>query len=89
LGTTVTNQNIYFQCKSRLNVRNTCYHQVLNLLSSCALKIKIQKVITLPFVLYGYETWHLTNIRTYVENCSRTKCWRKYFDLAERKEKIT
>jgi hypothetical protein len=35
LGTTLTNQNdIHDEIKSRLNLGNTCYHSVQNLLSS-------------------------------------------------------
>jgi hypothetical protein len=38
LGMTVTNQNcIYKEIKSKLNLANTSYHSVQNLLSSCLL----------------------------------------------------
>jgi hypothetical protein len=65
LGTTVTNENlIQEEIKRRLNSGNACYHSVQNLLSSCLLsknlKIKIYKMIILPVVLYGCETWSLT-----------------------------
>jgi hypothetical protein len=64
LGTTQTNQNcIDEEIKSRLNSGNACYHSVQSLLSSRLLsrnvKVKIYKTITLPVVLYGYETWSL------------------------------
>jgi hypothetical protein len=64
LGTTVTNQNfIQEEIKRRLNSGNACYHSVENLLSSRLLskklKIRICKIIILPLVLYGYETWCL------------------------------
>jgi hypothetical protein len=43
---------------------NACYHAVHNLLSSHLLsrnvKIKIYKIIILPVILYGCETWSLT-----------------------------
>ena len=43
---------------------NSCYHSVQNLLSSSLLsknlKIKKNKIIILPIVLYGCETWSLT-----------------------------
>ena len=43
---------------------NSCQHSVQNLLSSSLLskniKIKIYRTISLPVVLYGYETWSLT-----------------------------
>jgi hypothetical protein len=52
------------EIKSRLNSGNACYHSVQSLLSSHLLsrnvKIKIYKTITLPVVLYRYETWSLT-----------------------------
>jgi hypothetical protein len=65
LVTTVTNQNlIQEEIKRRLNSGNACYHSAQNLLSSCLLlknlKIRINKTIILPVVLYGFETWSLT-----------------------------
>jgi hypothetical protein len=65
LGSTLTNQNdIHDEIKSRLNSGNAWYYSVQNLLSSCLisknLKIKIYKIVILPVVLYGCETWSLT-----------------------------
>jgi hypothetical protein len=64
LGTNITNQNlIQEEIKRRLNSGNDCYHSVQNLLSpllSKTIKIRINKTIILPVVLYGYETWSLT-----------------------------
>jgi hypothetical protein len=65
LGMTITDQNlIQEKIKRRLNMSNTCYHSVQNLLSSHLLskniKIKIYKTIVLPVVLYGCGTWSLT-----------------------------
>jgi hypothetical protein len=65
LVTTLTNQNdIRDEMKSRLNSGNVCYYSVQNLLSSHliseTLKIKIYKIVILPVVLYGCETWSLT-----------------------------
>jgi hypothetical protein len=62
---TLTNQNdIHDEIKSRLNSGNACYYSVQNLLSSRLtsknLKIKIYKIVILPVVLYGCETWSLT-----------------------------
>jgi hypothetical protein len=62
---TVRNQNlVQEEIKRRLNSSNACYHSVHNLLSSHLLsknlKIRIYKVIILPVVLYGCETWSLT-----------------------------
>jgi len=52
------------EIKSRLKLRNACYHSVQNLLSSSLLsknvKIKIHRATILPVVLYGCETWSLT-----------------------------
>jgi hypothetical protein len=64
LGATLTNQNcIHMEIRSRLNLGNAGYHAVQNLLSSHLLsrnvKIKINKTIILPVVLYGCETWSL------------------------------
>jgi hypothetical protein len=65
LGTTLTDQNcMNEEIKSRLNLRNVCYHSIQSLLSyrllSRNVKVKIYKTIILPFVLYGCETWSLT-----------------------------
>jgi hypothetical protein len=65
LGTTVTNQNfIEEEVKRRLNSGNACYRLAQNLLSSRLLsknlKIRIYRMIILPVVLYGCETWSLT-----------------------------
>jgi len=65
LGKTLTNQNsIVEEIKIRLRSVNPCYHSVQKLLSfrllSKNLKIKIYRIIILPFVLYGCETWSLT-----------------------------
>jgi len=64
-GTTLTNQNsIQEEIESRVNSGDACYHSVQNFLSfsllSKNLKIKIQRIIILPVVLYGCETWSLT-----------------------------
>jgi hypothetical protein len=63
-GTTVTNRNlIQEEIKRRLN--SACYHVVQSLLSSRLLsknlKIRIYKMIILPVVLYGCETWVFEN----------------------------
>jgi hypothetical protein len=65
LGTTLTIQNlIQDEIKRRVTSGNACYHPAQNLVSSCLLskntKIRIQKAIIFPVVLYGYETWSLT-----------------------------
>jgi hypothetical protein len=64
LGTRVTNQNlIQEEIKSRLNMGNTCYRSVWNLLSSHLLsekvKIRLYKSTTLHMVFYGCKTCSL------------------------------
>jgi hypothetical protein len=53
------------EIKRRLDSGNACYHSVQKLLSSRllskSLKIRINKTIILPVVLYGCETWSLTS----------------------------
>jgi hypothetical protein len=58
------NQNlIQEEIKRRFNSGNACYYSVQNLLSprllSKKVKIRICKIIILPVVLYGRETWSL------------------------------
>ena len=65
MGTTLTNQNsIPGEIKSILWSENACYHSVQNLLScrllSKDLNFKIYRILILPVVLYGCETWSLT-----------------------------
>jgi hypothetical protein len=64
LGTTLINQNsIGVEIKSRLKLGNAWYYSVQNLLSSRLLsknlKIKINRTIISPVVLYGCEAWSL------------------------------
>ena len=61
---TLTNRNSFqVEIKSRLKPGNVCYYSVQNLLPSSSLsqnlKIKIYRIIILPVVLFGYETWLL------------------------------
>ena len=65
LGTTLTYHNsIQEEIKIRLKSQNAFYHSLQNPLSSSLLsknlKIKIYRTIILPVVLYGCETWSLT-----------------------------
>ena len=65
LGKILTNQNsIPEEIKSSLRSGNSCYFSGHNLLSSRLLyknfKFKIYRIIILPVVLYGCETWSLT-----------------------------
>jgi hypothetical protein len=64
LGTTSMNQNsIQEEIKSRLKSENACYHSVQNLLfsnlQSKNILIKIYRTVILPVVLYGCEAWSL------------------------------
>ena len=60
----ISHNSIQLEIKSRLKSGNACYHMVQNILSSNLLsknlKIKICRIIILPVVLYGCETWLLT-----------------------------
>jgi len=65
LGATLTDQNsIAEEIKSSSRSGNACYHSMQKLLSSRFLpknlKIKIYRIVILPVVLYGCETWSLT-----------------------------
>jgi hypothetical protein len=65
LRTTLTYQNsIQEEITSRFKAGNACYHSVQNIVSSSLLfkniKIKINRTIILPVVLYACETWSLT-----------------------------
>jgi len=64
LVTTSINQNtIQEEIKSRMKSGNACYNSVQNLLSSSLqsknIQIKIHSTIILPVVLCGCETWSL------------------------------
>jgi len=59
------NQNSFHEeIKCRLQSGNTCCYLVQNLLPSSLLskniKVQIYGIITLPFVLYGCDTWSPT-----------------------------
>jgi hypothetical protein len=76
LETTLTDQNcIHEEIKSRLNSGNACYHSVQSLLSSRLVsrnvKVKIYKTIIRPDVLYGSETWSLTQGKSIDWGCLR------------------
>ncbi|KAJ4436533.1 hypothetical protein ANN_16564 [Periplaneta americana] len=65
LGATVTNKNdTREEIKRRINMGNACYYSVEKLLSSSLLsknlKVRIYKTVILPVLLYGCETWTLT-----------------------------
>ena len=65
LGTTLRNQySVQEEFKGRLKSGNTRYHSVQNRsfsgLVSKNTKIKLPRIIILPVVSYGRETWSLT-----------------------------
>jgi hypothetical protein len=62
LGATVTDRNsIHEETESRLQSRNACYRSVPEVFFSSLLskdvKIKIQRTVILPVVLYGCDIW--------------------------------
>jgi hypothetical protein len=61
LGRTVTNGN---SINEELKPGNACHHSVQKVLTSSLLskniKIKVQRTIILPGILYRCETWSLT-----------------------------
>ena len=64
LGNTLKNQNaIREEIKSRLKSGNACSHSVQNHLSysllSKTIKLNIYRIVILPVVVYGCETWLL------------------------------
>jgi hypothetical protein len=84
---------IFFKKQHQFNLGNSCYHSVLNLLSSHLLsknkKIKIYRTIILHVVLYGCETWSLTlregHRRRVYESLRILYCTVEFLDLCGRK----
>jgi hypothetical protein len=64
----------------RLSSGNTCYSPVQDLCTSFRLsknlKIKMYKIIILPLVLYGCETWSVT-----LREVIKWGCYEEYLDL--------
>ena len=84
LGVTVTNTNdIREEIKLRINMGNACYYSLEKILSSHLLskklKVNTYKIITLPVVLYGWETWSLTLREEHKLRVSENKILRKIF----------
>jgi hypothetical protein len=84
LGTTLTNQNsIQEEITSRLKSGNACYLSVQDLLSSSLLskntKINIYRIIILPIVLYGCETWSLTLRKEHRPRVFKNRVLRRIF----------
>lgn len=76
---------IHDEIKSRINSRNSCSLAVQNLFSynllSKKVKINIYKNITLPDVLYEFETRCITPSEEYWLGCIRAGYSRKYLFL--------
>jgi hypothetical protein len=76
------NSSIFYPCnklKSRYSLLNSgtaCCLSAQNLVSSRLLsrnaKIKIYRTINIPILLYGRETWSLTELEPSSEGCLRT-----------------
>jgi hypothetical protein len=84
LRTTVTNENcIHEEMKSRLNSGTACYHSVQSFLSSFPLyknlEIKVYKIIILPVVLHGCETWSVILREEYSLKVSENRVLRRIF----------
>ncbi|KAJ4434549.1 hypothetical protein ANN_23111 [Periplaneta americana] len=87
LEATVTNMNdTREEIKHRINMGNACYYSVEKLLSSSLLssavknlKVRIDKTVILPVVLYGCETWTLTLREEHRLKVFENKVLRKVF----------
>ncbi|KAJ4449329.1 hypothetical protein ANN_00727 [Periplaneta americana] len=84
LGATVTNINdTREEIKRRINMGNACYYSVKKLLSSSLLsknlKVRMYKIVILPVVLYGCETWILTLREEHRLRVFENKVLRKIF----------
>ncbi|KAJ4431753.1 hypothetical protein ANN_20358 [Periplaneta americana] len=84
LGATVTNINdTREEIKRTINMGNACYYSVEKLLSSSLLsknlKVRIYKIVILPVVLYGCETWTLTLREEHRLRVLENKLLRKIF----------
>jgi len=76
---------------------NACYHSVQNLVSSKLLSkninIKIYRIIILPIVLYGCETWSLTlreerRLRVFENRVLRRIFWPKRDEVTKEWRKL-
>jgi hypothetical protein len=83
LGTT-DQHCMHREVKRGLNPGNACYHSVQSLLSTCLLfgniKVKIDRTIILPAVVYGCETWSVRLRAEHRLRMFRTGCWGEYLD---------
>ena len=91
LGTTLNQNFIQEEIKSRLKPGNACNHSARHLLYSSLLsknvKIKIHRTIILPVVLYGCETWSLTLREDRSLKVSENRALRRIFE--SRRDEVT
>jgi hypothetical protein len=81
--TTLTNQNSIYEKNKRRQFRDSLLSfGVESFFFQFAvknIKIKMYRIVILPVVLYGSETWSLTLREG--RRCSRIGCWEKYLVL--------
>ena len=92
LGVTVTNTNgMREEIKRRINMGIACCYSLEKILSSRLLskklKVKTYKIIILPVVLYGCETWSLTLREEHRLRVFENRVLRKIFGA--KKDEIT
>ena len=90
LGVTVTYTNdIREHINRRINMGNACYYSLEKSLSSHLrskkLKVNTYKIIILPIMLYGRETWSLTAREEYRLRVFDNKVLRKILGLRKKK----
>jgi len=98
LGSIITNKNsIQEEISSRLKSGNACYHSVQNRLFSRLLsknlKIKVNRTIICPVVLYGCETCSLTwreepTLRVFENRVLRIIFWSKRDEVTKEWRKL-
>ena len=86
----MTNTNdIRKEIKRKINMGNACYYSLERVLSSHLLskklKVNTYKIIILPIMLYGRETWSLTAREEYRLRVFDNKVLRKILGLRETK----
>jgi hypothetical protein len=92
VGTTLTNQSfIQEEIQIRFKSGNACCHSVqIFFVFQFALKnmkIKIYRIIILPFILYGCETWSLTLREERTRRLFKDRVLRRIF--GPKRDKVT
>ena len=79
--------SFHVEIKSTLKLGNACYHSEQNFFSSNSLyrimKIKIQRNIILPVLLFWCDIWSLSLKEEHILGSLRIGCWERYLDLRE------